>query len=280
MLRAILLISLLFCTLYPARAIVIRHDTDDRKYRISPDEFPALADMPGEGHGVLIAPQWVITVAHAVPRNAPLKQIRIGGVQRDVERIVLHPGYQLPSPQLVDQALSSGDWILAVLSIASSDDIALVKLKQPISDIAPVALHKSNDELGKTVKIIGKGATGTGLTGHAAQGPNRTELRRAFNSVTSANERWFCYLFDESASALPLEGKTGSGDSGGPALIEVDGQWTLGGLAAWGFIHGDVRTTPPGLYGQLTCNVRLSRYAGWIERVMAGEADEETGRTS
>jgi len=42
-------------------AIVIRHDVDDSKYRVQTTEFPALADMPGEGHGVLIAPQWVIT---------------------------------------------------------------------------------------------------------------------------------------------------------------------------------------------------------------------------
>lgn len=274
MLRVILLISILFSALYPARAIVIRHDTDHRKYSISPAEFPALADMTGEGHGVLIAPEWVVTVAHAVPRAAQLKHIQIGGVSRAVEHVVLHPGYQLPSQQLVDQAVSSGDWILAVLSIASSDDIAMIKLKQPITDIAPVTLHKGGDELGQIVKIIGKGATGTGLTGHAVQGPNRTELRRAFNTVTSANERWFCYIFDDPAAALPLEGKTGGGDSGGPALIEVDGQWTLSGLAAWGFIHGDVRTTPPGLYGQLTCNVRLSRYTGWIEGVMAGRSDK------
>ena len=49
-----------------ASAIVIRDDVDDSKYRIAASDFPALADMPGEGHGVLIAPQWVITAAHAI----------------------------------------------------------------------------------------------------------------------------------------------------------------------------------------------------------------------
>src|SRR3546814_1308944 len=50
-----------------ASAVVIRGDVDDAEYRIPAAAFPALADMPGEGHGVLIAPQWVVTAAHAAP---------------------------------------------------------------------------------------------------------------------------------------------------------------------------------------------------------------------
>lgn len=253
-----------------ASAIVIRDDVDDSKYRIPASEFPALVDMPGEGHGVLVSPQWVITAAHVIPWHSGLGQVVIGGIPRDVERVVVHPGYTRPPQELIDQALSTGEWILAVVQMASSDDIALVKLTQPVTDVVPAAIHKDGDEPGRVVKIMGKGATGTGASGHDPAGPSRTELRRAFNTITSAHDRWFCYVFDEPASALPLEGKTGSGDSGGPALIRVDDQWTLAGLAAWGFIHGDVRTVRPGLYGQLTCNVRLGHYIEWIESVISG----------
>jgi hypothetical protein len=252
-----------------ASAIVIRDDVNDAEYRIPASEFPALVDMPGEGHGVLIAPQWVITAAHAITWQSEIKQVVINGIPRDVERLVIHSGYKKPSQELINQALATGEWILTVVQIASSDDIALVKLTQPVTDVAPVAIHKDSGESGRIVKIIGKGATGTGVTGHDPHGPNRTELRRAFNTITSAHDRWFCYVFDEPASALPLEGKTGSGDSGGPALIQVDDQWLLAGLAAWGFIHGDVRTVRPGLYGQFTCNVRLSHYKEWIESVIS-----------
>ena len=55
--RTLLLALLITST--SAGAIVIRHDVDDAKYRIAASEFPALADMPGEGHGVLIAPRWM-----------------------------------------------------------------------------------------------------------------------------------------------------------------------------------------------------------------------------
>ena len=266
------LLLMLLAASSTAGAVVIRHDVDDSKHRIPASAFPALADMPGEGHGVLIAPQWVVTAAHVIPRHSELRQVVIGGVPRDVERVVMHPGYAAPPQELIDQALSTGEWMLTVVEIASTDDIALVELAQPVTDVVPVAIHEDGGEPGRIVKIVGKGATGTGTTGHDPGGPNRTQLRSAFNTVTSAHGRWFCYVFDEPASALPLEGKTGSGDSGGPVLVQVEDQWILAGLAAWGFIHGDVRSARPGLYGQFTCNVRLGHYAEWIESVMSGQA--------
>ena len=270
--RKLLPFLLLAATSSAAFAIVIRDDVDDAQYRVPDTEFPALVDMPGEGHGVLIAPQWAVTAAHTIPmqggKPAPLAQVRIGGRDRAVEWVVIHPGQKSPPQGMIEQALRTGDGILAVMAIASSDDIALIKLKQPVADIAPVPIHTGSGEIGQTVKIIGKGATGTGVTGLGTGGSHRTELRRAFNTITSANERWLCYVFDPPATALPLEGKTGSGDSGGPALIEVNGRTELAGLASWGFIHGDLRVARQGLYGQLTCNVRISSYADWINGVM------------
>jgi hypothetical protein len=254
-----------------ASAVVIRDDVDDSKYRIQASEFPALVDVPGEGHGVLIAPQWVITAAHAITWQSEIKQVVINGKPRDVERLVIHSGYEKPPEDLIHQAMASGEAILLLVQQASSDDIALIKLTQPVTDVAPVAIYKGSDEPGQIVEIVGKGATGTGATGHDRNDPHRTELRRAFNKITSAHDRWFCYVFDAPPSALPLEGKTGSGDSGGPVLIQVDDQWLLAGLASWGVVEGNVMTSRSGLYGQTTCNVRLSHYDEWIESVISAQ---------
>ena len=266
-----LLLTLLFAVSSSASAIVIRHDVEDSKYRIPASEFPALVDLPGEGHGVLIAAQWVVTAAHTLPAHSELKQVVINGISRDVERVVMHSGYRTLPQELIDQAMASGEAMLIVVFLAASDDIALVKLTQPVMDVTPVAIYKDSDEPGQIVKMVGKGATGTGTTGHESRGPNRTELRRAFNKITSAYDRWFCYVFDEPPSALPLEGVTGNGDSGGPVLVQIEDQWLLAGLASWKVVQGNVMTARPGRYGQTTCNVRMSHYVEWIESVISGQ---------
>lgn len=264
-----LLLLVLLVVSFSASAIVVRDDIDDSKYRVPASEFPALVDMPGEGHGVLIAPQWVITAAHAVTWQPEIKQVTINGISRDVERLVIHPGYKKPPQELLDQALATWDWTLFRVLLSSSDDIALLELAQPITDVSPVAINKSGGEFGQTVKIMGKGATGNGVTGYEFASSHRTELRRAYNKVTSADGRWFCYVFDKPSDALPLEGGSGNGDSGGPVLIQAGKDWLLAGLTSWTDSQSAIRT--PGRYGQISCNVRLSHYEDWIESVIPAQ---------
>jgi hypothetical protein len=262
----LLLIALLAVS-FSASAIVIRDDVDDSKYRVPASGFPALADMPGEGHGVLIAPRWVVTAAHAVTWQSEIGHIVLDGIPRDVERVVVHPGYRKPPQELLDRALATWDWTLFAVLLSSSDDIALLELTEPVTDVAPVAFHEGDGEFGSVVKIMGKGATGTGVAGYEFSDPHRTELRHAYNTITSAHGRWLCYVFDEPSDALPLEGGSGSGDSGGPLLLQTGDDWLLAGLTSWTAPQGAVRT-PPGRYGQISCNVRLGHYREWIESVI------------
>lgn len=274
----ILLLMLLAVT-SSASAVVIRHDVDDAKYRVPASEFLALVDMPGEGHGVLIAPQWVVTAAHTIPPHQALQQVHINGTPREVDRVVVHPGYRTPPHELIHQAMATGEAVLILVLLATSDDIALIRLSNAVTDVVPVDIYTAHDEANQVITILGKGATGMGDTGHDPHGPNRTGLRRAFNTITSAHERWFCYVFDAPPAALPLEGVTGNGDSGGPALIEVGGRLQLAGLASWKLFEGDVRTARPGRYGQTACNVRLSHYVDWIEGVI-GRHPEMVGQAA
>lgn len=255
---------------FGANAIVIRDDVDDAKYRVPASGFPALVDLPGEGSGVLIAPRWVVTAAHAVTWQPGIRQVTINGVPRDVARLVVHPGYRKPPQALLDQALATWDWTLFRVLLSSSDDIALLELSQPVADVVPVVVNKDGNEYGQTVEVVGKGATGNGVTGYEFSDAHRTELRRAYNKVTSADGRWFCYVFDKPSDALPLEGGSGSGDSGGPVLVQAGTGWLLAGLTSWSDPQSTIRT--PGRYGQITCNVRLSHYRDWIERIMSAQA--------
>jgi len=71
-----------------AQAIVVRHDVADAKYRITLSEFPALVYLPGEGHGVLIAPQWIVTAAHAAVWR-PIREVTVLGVRHRVVKVIV-----------------------------------------------------------------------------------------------------------------------------------------------------------------------------------------------
>lgn len=245
-----------------ANAIVIRADTDDSKYQVPACTFPALADMPGEGHGVLISPRWVATAAHVVA-SISVDEVTIGGVARPVRQVIFHPGYKPVPDAIIKATLTSGDPTEVMAFLATSDDIALIELASSISDIQPAVLYRGDDELGRKVRLLGKGATGSGDAGESPLSEHRTTLRCAQNAITAADERWISYTFDAPDAALPFEGMTGSGDSGSPILIEREGRWEVAGLASWRYIKGDIHR--PGRYGDGGYNVRISRYVRWIE---------------
>lgn len=263
---------------FSADAVVIRDDVDDGKYRVPDAELPALADLPMEGQGVLIDPRWVLTAAHAVTwQSGGVLEVTINHVPRRVDRLVLYPDYRKLPQSLVDEALKTGDATQIIAFLSASNDVALLKLTEPVTDVAPIALYRKGDELGKIVKIVGKGATGTGARGQDASGSHRTTLRRAFNKITGVQDRWLCYTFHKPPSALPLEGISGDGDSGGPVLIQVKGQWQVAGLASWKRGKDNAILLHPGFYGQTNYNVRVSHYANWIDRVIVTDKAHPIG---
>jgi hypothetical protein len=189
-----------------------------------------------------------------------------------VRQVVIHPGYKAPPPEMVEAALASGDWEAFFEFMASSDDLALIQLAEPVADVAPTPIYRG-PSLGKVVRIMGRGATGTGSTGHPLHGPNRTDLRHGYNEISFSEGRWIGYRFDAPPDGHPLEATSGSGDSGGPLLVEVGGEWQVAGIAAWK--RGEVVGTEvrPGRYGETSYGVRLENYADWIESaIAAGEA--------
>ena len=261
---------LAFAPLLPATAsaIVIRHDVPDKRYRVPDDFFPALADLPVEGQGVLIAPRWVVTAGHAVSwQDAPIQTVTIAGRARAVAKVIVHPDFHLP------QVPNHGPAEPFVAQFMKLKDVALIELAQPVADVLPAVLYRDGDELGRVAEIIGKGATGDGLTGQA-DGPHRTVLRRAFNRIEVSNGQWLAYRFDRGAAALPLEGVMGNGDSGGPVLIKDKGVWKLAAVASWKRWDGDLSDLRAGIYGQLSYQTRLSYYRSWIASVMARETGE------
>jgi chymotrypsin len=260
-------LALLLSSIGAAHAIVTRHDVPASEYVVPESDFPALADLPQEGHGVLIGDQWVVTAAHAT-QGRDITEVMINNKPRAVAGVIVHPGYRS-----LAGVPTNGDAAPVIAVLSQSDDIALIRLARPVTDIAPVPINRMPDEIGRLVTIYGKGASGDGLSGQDMQSPHRTVLRRAYNQVASADGRWLSVQFDRPPEAHALEGMSGGGDSGGPLLIERDGAWTLAGLTSWQFVRGDLSAFQPGHYGQVSYQVRLSHYADWIDSVIAAHQD-------
>lgn len=252
-----------------AHAVVIRHDVPDLRYRMAETAFPALADLPFEGQGVLIDAQWVLTAAHAVAWQPRIDVVVVGGTPRAVSRVVMHPGYSKLPQAIIDAAIAADDSAAITQFLASSDDIALIRLAEPVRDVAPVRLH-GGSALGKEFRIMGRGATGTGAEGHHVHGPNRTDLRQGYNRVDTEDGRWITYTFDAPPAAHPLEAAAGNGDSGGPLLVDVGGEWQVIGITSWKLAEGSIAAFRPGRYGQTNYALRVAHYREWITETLAG----------
>ena len=244
-------------------AVVIRHDVSDSKYRVNAADYPMLAFLPEEGHGVLISKKWVVTAAHAVLWR-PVHALTLNGISRSVSKVIVHPGYH-GAPE----ELKSGDAAPLMKFMGSSDDVALIKLEHPVDDIAPAHLYRGAAEEGQMAKIVGSGATGNGLVGEYPRSPHRGELRQAFSRIISVDERWLGLKFVAPPNAAALEGMPADGDSGAPVFLEVSGSWELAGIASRKLATGKVSEFTCCKYGQLTYQVRISRYAVWIDSTIA-----------
>ena len=242
--RAILAIVTLTLVVAQPAAIIIRHDRPDERYRALGARFPAVASFGRAGAGTLIAPQWVLTAAHVAAGMRKDATITFAGVEHAIERTVVHPRWREMGPA----------------------DIALVKLARPVKGVRPIAIYQGRDEAGKTIVFVGNGGTGTGLTG--PQRPEDGLWRGATNVVDAADDDWLHFTFDEPPSGTDLEGISGPGDSGGPAILEAADGPTVVGVS----VFGRPGTRGRGTYGAQEGYTRVSSHAEWINGVLAASS--------
>ncbi len=234
--------------------MVIRHDKADKDYLERAKQFPQVCCLntpkPNMGMATLIHPQWLLTAAHCEKHVRMGDEVVLGEQRRKIEKTVVHPTWAT-RPSFGSQE-----------SVKNVADLALLKLSAAVGHLEPLHLYEGCDEKGSLLTLVGKGMSGTGLTGVVH---NDGHFRAATNVVERVlHAQWLEFRFDEPPYASEYEGASGKGDSGGPALMPGN-TWSIAGVASWEDSRNQpVRTT----YGVLKYYVRTSYYADWIKNVI------------
>jgi hypothetical protein len=256
--RVLIAVALTPVLTAPTTAVIVRHDRDDALYDRLGQQLAGICHLnlqregaPPDGEGVLIDTQWVLTAAHVgaqIPTGHLLTVIGPDtAVEVEADEVFLHPEWD-----------------------DGPHDIALVRLQRPIDEVDPVPIYRRRNEAGKTITIGGTGDFGTGQTGPTT---NDGKLRAATNLVDQVSDDWLKFRFDEPGRATELEGISGPGDSGGPALLDEGDSRFVAGVSS----GQSTRDTGgrEGVYGVREYYTRVSSYQGWIDAVLRGESPSE-----
>jgi hypothetical protein len=243
----LLLVASGFCFSLPGGSTIVRrHDRDDAKYLELGAKYPAVTRFSG-GTATLIGERWLLTAGHVADNLSPFDQaVRFGDRNYEIEAVVLHPRAR------------HGQRTARL-------DIALVKLRTPVLDVTPIKIYERKDEVGREIMFVGPGMYGDGNSG--PQGDDG-RMRGATNRVDSAMPNYLKFTFDAPPAGTELEGISGPGDSGGPALFEADGEtWVLGVSSA----NDDKNATGPCRYHSDEYYARVSTVADWIRQTQSAD---------
>jgi secreted trypsin-like serine protease len=201
--------------------------------------------------GSIIADKWILTAAHcthddlgnpipAISMSVKVGSSLISGQTYNVSQVIVNEGYD-------KQTLAN--------------DIALLKLTVPINNInaRPIKLVTSDDVInGATDPGVLSTVTGWGYTQANTTTSVPVKLQKVqlpIITIAQASTVWGTIPSTDIMAGLLNGNKDAcNGDSGGPMMVPVPGEYKLAGIVSWG--SSDCNT-----YGAYT---RVSMFENWI----------------
>lgn len=266
-LRIFVISSFLLVVFLPVKGLAIINGTD-----AGVNEFPSTAAILKKGSfstpaligaGSLVGDQWVVTAAHNLTNEstATIKvflgsnDLNESGITRNALAIYRHP----------DFATSNG---------ASTNDIALILLDQPVSTVPtiPFVTDTGDIETNDNTVVAGWGTTTAG------------EITIS-NLLRKVDARILSRAFASSFFAIPLTdahlpardpAETGNpchGDSGGPLIKSIAAVDTLVGLVSFGDDDCDDASIP-------SIYTNVVEFAPWMTTYLDLTADPSTIRVT
>jgi hypothetical protein len=233
------ILAALTAAAFAAAPIIRRADRPDARYLEAGAKYSAVIALGRVGDATLVAPQWLVTAGHVANAFRAHPSVDIAGRTYQIDRVVVH-----------------GEW-----RELGPHDVGLIRLRQPVVGVTPIPMYRGTRERGSIAAIVGHGGSGTGASRDRSEDGRR---RAATSRVDSVSRAWIYFSFDTPPKGTELEGAPGPGDSGGPAIISVNGRPQVAGVSSAGFDGRD----GPGSYGAIDVFTRVSTHVAWIDSVM------------
>jgi V8-like Glu-specific endopeptidase len=250
--------------------------------------------------GTLITPDWILTAGHnfydAAEQSSPATA---SGITVKVGNDPNNPDKTYKVTQLVFHPT----WLDGKQEYSDGNDLCLVKLSTPITNLTPVPLYTGTDEaIGSKVWYAGFGDYSQ-LSG---QNPDLFSKKHAFENIldrkvggfntsfggTTYNGGLLAFDLDSpdgtinslgddfvgadekllgpgtsTANILPFEATTVEGDSGGPLFVKKGTTWELAGVLGGG-ADEPIANHKDGSYGDISIFTRVSPNITWINSVI------------